>query len=144
MHRHACAHGIAFHVTHRGPKMVAIERAGKKSALPEVPVEPVPLVKGEGIARMRVAECAAQRVLVARNDDKVNVVGHQAIGPYLKLLLREIVGHRLSIGKTIRVVYENITASIPALRCMMRQSRNHHSRQPAHACPIYPPSVTLQ
>lgn len=93
---------------------------------------------------MRVSKRAPQRILVARNGDKVNMIRHHAVRPDAEVMLREIVGHRLPVCEPIRIVYEDHIAPVPALRDMMRQPRNHHARQPAHTLPIYPTSLILQ
>ena len=77
----ARANGVALNVADGGPDVRFVERAGEESALPEVSGFSAALVDGGGEGGVGVAKAAGERVLVAGDDDPVNVVGHEAIGP---------------------------------------------------------------
>lgn len=81
---------------------------------------------------MQIAERPAQPILVRRHDDRVNVVGHQAIGPDLGACPLGRLGQQVQIERIIALFEESLLPAVAALRHMMRQSGNDETGEASH------------
>jgi len=85
---------------------------------------------------MRVADRAAESVGGLRHRDQMDVVGHQAVGPYLDPAAIAPVAHQADIGLVVLVGKERAQAAVAPLRHMVREPRSHYARQPWHAASL--------
>ena len=68
------------------------------------------------IAPMRLAKCAAQAVLLARNQHQVYVVGHEPIGPGLRTAASARRGQQLAAPGVVVIAEEGLLAAVRARR----------------------------
>src|SRR5208283_2329066 len=73
------AHGVELHVPRRGQEVVFIHDERGEAALPQVPSPPFPEVDPSRVAAMCLADGATQALGGLRDNDQMNMVGHQAI-----------------------------------------------------------------
>ena len=126
------AHGIAFDVSHGGPKMRFVERAGEKSALPEMPGFSAAFVDGGGKSRVRVAKATSQRIGMARHDDPMNVVGHQAVGPNINPMFFAVALKKSEIQSSRVVIVKDAKPTIAVLSDMMRNAGHDDTGETSH------------
>jgi hypothetical protein len=66
----------------------------------------------------------------------VDVIEHQAIGPYGHVVFAHLFGEQIAIDALIDVFEEDRLAAIAARRHVMRMSGNHDARQACHRPPF--------
>lgn len=102
--------------------MHLVHRDRAEPALPQMASPAVPRVDPPGIAAVGVGKGRPEPVGIGGNDDQVNVVGHQAIGPDLSRRGLCGLGQQLAIGEKIILLEKGRAATIAALRDMIGQS----------------------
>ena len=80
------AHGVELHVPRRSQVVVFIPDARCEAALPQVPSPALPEVGPPRLPPMCLADGATQALGGPRDNDQVNMIGHQAICPDRDLL----------------------------------------------------------
>ena len=85
-----------------------------------------------------------ERIGACRNADKVDVVGHEAIGQYIETMLDRVLQEPLQISPAVVVAEEDIIASIAALGDVMGETRDDYSGDPWHAAILLPSSGQSQ
>lgn len=81
---------------------------------------------------MRLGQRAPQAIGVRRNEDQMNVIGHQAPGQTMYLALTAGCRHQLDICGIILVPEEYRLPLVAPLGHVMRNPGNHNARQPYH------------
>ena len=79
-------HGVELHVPRRGQEVVFIHDGRGEAALPQVPSPALPEVDPPRVPAMCLANGATQALGGLRDNDQVNMIGHQAICPDRDLL----------------------------------------------------------
>lgn len=74
---HPSPHGIPLHITDRRPQVGPVQHATEVAILPEMADAPPPRVHALRITALQVAEELRKRILSPRNDDPMNMIGHQ-------------------------------------------------------------------
>ena len=82
---------------------------------------------------MRLAERPAQRLRAIRDEDEMDVVGHQAIGPDGDALLAALARQEVAIEFVVLVGEKHPLAPIAALRHMMRKAGDNEAGDAGHA-----------
>jgi hypothetical protein len=100
-------------------------------------IKPVSRVDKAGIAPVKIAEGPPQPVRIARHQDDVNMVGHQAIGPDLGLRAPRCIGQQIEIDRIIAVLEKGPLAPIAALGHMMRNAGHHEARKAGHVARLW-------
>ena len=95
------AHGIEVHVAVGGGEMVLVHRHGAVSSLPEMAGSPPPRVDQSGISTMHARQGAAQAVFVLRDEDEMDVVGHQTPRPNAHPRFVRRLGQPVAIGGVV-------------------------------------------
>jgi hypothetical protein len=72
-----------------------------------------------GIAPVRLAERPPQRLLAVGDEDEMDVVRHQAIGPDGDALLAALARQEIAIKFIVLIAEEHALAPVAALRDMM-------------------------
>src|SRR5271165_6915350 len=80
------AHGVELHIPRRGQEVVFIHDERGEAALPQVPSPALPEVDPPRVPPMCLADGATQALGGLRDNDQVNMIGHQAICPDRDLL----------------------------------------------------------
>ena len=74
------------------------------------------------VASVYAAQQHAQRVCLLRQDDQMNVVGHEAPAEQTDWRVSQVVAQQSQVGVTIEVGLKNGTAVDTALRDMVRDA----------------------
>ena len=136
---------IPFDVPDRRPEVFIIERAGEESPLPQMPADCLRPVHVLRIAQIERFHDQRERIGACRNADKVDVVGHEAIGQYFEPMLDRVLQEQLQISPAVVVAEEDVIASIAALGdVMMGETRDDYSGEPWHAAILLPSSGQSQ
>lgn len=85
---------------------------------------------------MHIAESATKFIFVARQQDYIGRIGHQAIRPDLGLRPLHRIREQIEIQIIVAVLEECLFAPIAPLRDMMRQPGKHDAGQAGHAGPL--------
>jgi len=94
------------------------------------------------VTPMGLADGSPQAVLGLGNHDQMHVVGHQAVGPDLDLVLAAPLGHQVQVGLVVVIAEKRLLSTVPPLGHMVRHARNNHSCQSSHAAnPAEPPAA---
>jgi hypothetical protein len=84
------------------------------------------------ISSMRFGEGRAQAIRRRWRHDEVDVVGHQAIGPDLRLGPSRRAGDQVKISQLVIVAKEHRLPPVATLGHVVRQARNDHSSKARH------------
>ena len=79
-----------------------------------------------------MAEGPAQRILVTRHCDDVDMIGHQAIGPHLYPMPRRRLGQQIEIQRVVRVLKERPLAPVATLGDMVGNAGQDHAGKTRH------------
>jgi hypothetical protein len=94
-------YGIHLHISDCRIKVPLIQDTGKKPALPEVTVRILLAVEILGILHVHRIESPGQRFLMAGNTNKMDMIRHEAIGPYFEAIFGSKSGEQLNISGII-------------------------------------------
>ena len=73
---------------------------------------------------MGLANGSRKPLLRTRDRNQMDMIGHQAVGPYLHPAFLTPLGHQFHIGRIIFIAKERLLPTISTLGYMMRQTRN--------------------
>ena len=110
-----------------------VHRNGRKAALKKVAAPARPRVDEMGVAALRLSHRPSQTRAVARNDNKVNVIRHQAVCPNLDAKFARLLGRQVAIDFLVAVLEKDRLAPIATLRDVVRNIRNDDARETGHA-----------
>ena len=112
----AAPNRVHLYIPNRRIKVPLIEDARKKPALPQV-ARRIPLaVKILGIEHVHSVEGPGQRLLAARDTDNMDMIRHEAIGPYVEAVFGCKSGEKLQIPCIIALFGEYGLPVISPLR----------------------------
>lgn len=97
-----------------------------------MPGHPQPRVDVSGVVAMHITECTAEAVLISRHRDHMNVVGHQAIGPYLHSRPFSPIGEEIKVERVVAVFKERPFAAVAALGDVVRDSGEDCAGETGH------------
>ncbi len=123
----AGADRVALDVTRRRRQVGLVQWERVKPLLPQRTAPPLALVDAPGVAAMRLAERRAEAIGMARYQDQVDVVGHQAIGPDLGRRLGAGLGQKPEVGLVVGLPEECIQAPVAPLGDVVRATRCDHA-----------------
>jgi hypothetical protein len=106
--------------------MLIVENTGEEPALPEMTVET------KRIGGMRISQRVTERIGFFGNQNKMDRVGHQAVGPDVDSVLGGVFAEQGKVMLAIPGLEKDFTRPISTLGDVMRQSRNYYSGDPAH------------
>ncbi len=81
---------------------------------------------------MGLAKRREQAVGMARHQDQVDVIGHQAVGPDFGRRLGSGLGEKPDIGLIIGLGKEGFQVPVAPLGNVMGNARHHDARQSSH------------
>src|SRR5712691_11449449 len=97
-----------------------------------MPGQPQPRVDDRSVAPMRLAERPPQRFYAIGDENEVDVLGHQAIGPDRDAVLAALARHEIAIELVVAVAKEHPLAPVAALRHMMGQAGDDEAGDAGH------------
>jgi len=108
--------------------MVLVQNDGTVARLEQMACRAQARVDDCAIAPMRLAE----RLSAIGNEDQMNVIGHQAIGPDSDAMLTALLAREIAVEFIVGVGEEHGFAPISALRYMVRQAGNDETGDAGH------------
>lgn len=129
---HAGPNGIALHIVNWRPEMLIVENTGEEPALPKITVEMILHIETKRISSVGISQHATWRIGFFWNQDKMDMVGHQAVGPDFDAVPGGVFAKEGKVMLAIPGLEKDFTPPISALGDVMRQSRNHYSGDPTH------------
>jgi len=127
-----CADRVTLDIAQRNPEVPLIEGARVEAGLEEMAHAPAARVEIQRIAAVGTAQSDGHGGGLVRDDDQMDVIGHQAIGenaqPGLFTVGLETVQIRLAVG----VGEEDALVVDAALSDMMRHTYGHGARETGH------------
>src|SRR5208337_1363795 len=138
------AHGVELHVPRRGQEVVFIDDERGEAALPQVPSPALPQVDPPRVPAMCLADGATQALGGLRDNDKVNMIGHQAICPDRDLLCAAELGHELEVVLVVFLTEECLLSAVAPLGDMVRHARSYHTSQSSHGGKLTRPQPPRQ
>ena len=126
------AHGVELHVPRRGQEVVFIHDERGEAALPQVPSPALPEVDPPRVPPMCLADGATQALGGLRDNDQVNMIGHQAICPDRDLLCAAELRHELEVVLVVFLTEERLLSAVSPLGDMVGHARSYHTCQSSH------------
>jgi hypothetical protein len=91
-----------------------------------------PKIDSPSVSAMRIPEQSGQAVFLCGYNNQVNMIGHQAIGPYIDICFYFGIRKQANIGSIVGIGEESLLTSIPTLRNVVRVMRDNYPRHPGH------------
>ena len=129
----AGAHRIQADIPHGAVEVIVVENDRGKAALEEMSRPAAARVDEVGITAVRLTHGQTECICLSGNENQVNMVRHQAVGPYLHFVPGRLRGKKIEIDGLIAFLKEDRLSSVTALGDMMRPTRNNDSGKPSHA-----------
>src|SRR5271156_2172286 len=85
-----------------------------------------------GVSAVRFPQGTAHAVCFLGHQNQVDMIGHEAVGPYLYTGLARLFGKHIAINLVISILEENCLPTISALRHMVRKTRDDHAGKACH------------
>ncbi len=126
------AHGIEVHIAVGGGEMVLVHRHGAVSPLPEMAGSPASRVDQSGVSTMHARQRAPQAVFVLRDEDEMDVVGHQTPRPNAHARFVRRLGQPVAVGGVVGIGEEHPLAAVAALRYMVGQAGDDDTGETNH------------
>ncbi len=120
----------------RRQKVLVVHRDRAEARLEEMSGHPKPGVDDQRIPPVCFAERPSQSPFRVRNQDEMDVVGHEAIGPASNAVPAALAGQEIAIELVVVVAEEYLLAPIAALGHVMRKARNGETRDAGHGPPF--------
>jgi hypothetical protein len=76
---------------------------------------------------------SAHGVCSLRCQDQMDMIAHEAVGPYLNTGLAQLLRKHIAVNLLISILEENCLATISALAHMTRKTGDDHARKASHA-----------
>ena len=92
-------------------------------------------VQVAGVEPMNLADRTCERIAPARTNDKVDMIGHKAVGPELQTVALADASEDAQIVLSVAGREKDIAAAVSAMGHMVRQAGNDDSRCTWH-CPV--------
>ena len=105
------AHGVELHVPRRGQEVVFIHDGRGEAALPQVPSPALPEVDPLRVPAMCLADGATRALGGLRDNDQMNMVGHQATCPDRDLFCAAESRDELEVVRVIFLIEERLLDS---------------------------------
>ena len=121
------AHGVELHVPRRGQEVVFIHEERGEAALPQVPSPALPEVDPPRVPAMCPADSTTQALGGLRDNDQVNMIGHQAICPDRDLLCAAESRHELEVVLVVFLTEECLLFAVSPLGDMEGHARSYHT-----------------
>jgi hypothetical protein len=81
---------------------------------------------------MHVSKGARKTFAIARNENQMNMIGHQAVGPHLNGRFAAVPGEEIAIDLLVARFEENRLTPVATLRDVMRAAGNDDAGETGH------------
>ena len=125
--------GIERHIAQGGGEVGLIHGDTAEATLPEMPGALQPGVDMAGIAAVDRRQNPPQSVRLGRDQDQVDMVGHENPGPHLHARRRRVLGQEVAIELIVIVAEEGLRPSIASLGHMVRKTGENRASETSHA-----------
>ena len=122
--------------------MLAVQDAGKETALKQMSAGLMRRIEGLRIGRVRIPQRLGQGGFAFRDDDPMHMIIHQAIRQNSQAVAPKIMLEQREVLPALVCAKEHRRAPVAALRHGVRKSRNNDARQASHNMPMLPRSYT--
>ena len=130
---HPGSNGIALDIPNdREQVSILLDGKGVKAFLKEVPPDSFSEVNRAGVTPVSFSHRAGQGRRLGRNEDEVNVIGHQTPGPHLHVVLGRERREQLQVGLAIGVRRKQGQRAHAALKDVMGQPREDDAGHAGH------------
>ena len=126
------AHGAEFHVPHRGPRVVPVQRRRAAARIPQAAGQAVAIAEPLGIPTVRVAQRRSQRVGRLGSDQQMDMIRQEAPGPDRQTVCAGIPLKEREVGLAVLVLREDLP---PAGTPGGSRDTVSRARQPARFLP---------
>jgi len=99
---------------------------------------------GHGSTRMNLADGATQALGGLRDNDLVNMIGHQAVCPDPDLLCAAELRHELEVVLVVFLTEERLLPEVTPLGDMAGHARSYHTCQSSHGGELTPPQPRVK
>ena len=123
---------VEAHITQRRMKMRLIRRDRSEPPLPQMAGLSCPCIYIAGIAPVEVAKGAAQPIFVGRHDDRMDMIGHQAIGPDGAQRALCCLREKIEIKGIVGIFEEGLPTTVTTLGNVMRNAGEDKSGKSGH------------
>src|SRR5271165_2515960 len=127
-----CPDRVQRHIARRRHQMLLVHGGRTEARLEEMARDPQPRVDDRGIAPMRLAERPSQRLLAVGDENEVDVVWHQAIGPAGDALPAALARQQIAIKLIVVIAEKHSLAPVAALRDMMGKAGDDEAGDAGH------------
>jgi len=128
----AGANRIPLNIPNSRIQMTFVQRARRKSTLPQKTAPALAKVDSPRIASVRVANRTCQGVSRLGNGNDMDMIVHEAIGPYRHAVNPGILRQQRQVEKPILTREEYPLPPVTALNDVMRYIGNNNSGHPRH------------
>ena len=99
---HPRANRVALHIVNCRPKMFIVENTGEEPPLPEMTAEAMLQIEAKRVGGVCISQRAAQRIRFFWDQNKMNMVAHQAVGPDFGSIFGGVFSEK---GKVVLAVF---------------------------------------
>src|SRR5271166_4740172 len=128
----SCPDRVQRDIARRRHQMLLVHGGRTEARLEEMARDPQPRVDDRGIAPMRLAERPSQRLLAVGDENEVDVVWHQAIGPAGDALPAALARQQIAIEFIVVIAEKHPLAPVAALRDMMGKAGDDKAGDAGH------------
>ncbi len=125
-------HRIELDVAQAGMKVRLVHRRRAEAALPQKAAPAFALVDGAGIVTMRGRKRRRETVSAGRDQDKMDMVGHEAPGPHRRIGLRAPEAKQTQIERIVAIAEEGALTAVATLGDVVRESRDDEASGSRH------------
>ena len=125
-------HRVELQVPRRGQEMIFVHDERGEAALPQVPSPALTEVDPPRVPAMCLADDATQALGGLRDNDQVNMIGHQAICPDRDLLCAAESRDELEVVLVIFLTEERLLSAVSPLGDMAGHARSYRTCQSSH------------
>ncbi len=126
---------VPLDIAGRGQKGIPVYDPGRKPALPQVTFPSVPGVHHPRIPSVHLPERSCQPVSRAWNRQKMDMVRHEAVAPYLDPVHIAPAGRQFPICEKIPPGEKHPLPPVPPLGDVMGAAGHHHASRTGHGSP---------
>ena len=126
------SHRVQFDVAEAAQQVVLIHDIRGEAALPEMAAPVFAEIDEPCVSTVRLSDCRCQGFLALGNDDKVNVIWHEAVAPDLNGVACAPPVDQVEVGLVVVIGKEGLLPTIAALGDVVRKTGGYSSGYPCH------------
>jgi hypothetical protein len=118
--------------------LILLNRKSLEPPLPEMAAAVIVLMITTHMRVLQPVHPGAEITIIFRQDDQMEVIGHQAIAKDRHGDFHAGMIDRLDKGMIIAILVKNLATTIAAIHHMVTNAANRGSRGPGHAATVWP------